>query len=120
MGYLGVGAAIAGGQPIGGNRGSIERAHRSTHLLERPYLSDKVIKFGTVPGELQIEEQYVKNQTVPGQLICMTVTLVEREKRRQHKPRGEEGTALMASLITHPYDPDVDRSAHPHDDGIIR
>lgn len=60
--------------------------------------SDKVIKFGTMLGELQIDGQYVNNQTVLDQLICMTVTLVEREKRRQQKLRGEEGRAPVASL----------------------
>ncbi|KAF6219356.1 hypothetical protein HO133_005181 [Letharia lupina] len=85
--------------------------------------SDKVIKFGTVLGELQVDEQYASNQTVLDQVVCMTVTLVEREKRRQHKLRGEEGTAPVASLkvgITHPSNLEVDGPALPYDDGVIR
>lgn len=85
--------------------------------------SDKVIKFGTVLGELQVDEQYASNQTVLDQVVCMTVTLVEREKRRQHKLRGEEGTAPVASLkvgITHPSNLEVDGPVLPYDDGVIR
>lgn len=85
--------------------------------------SDKVIKFDTVLGELQVEEQYASNQTVLDQVVCMTVTLVEREKRRQHELKGEEGTAPVASLkagIPHAGDLEVDGPAPPYDDGIIR
>lgn len=82
--------------------------------------SDKVIKFDTVLGKLQVDEQYASNQTMLDQVVCMTVTLVEREKRRQHKLRGEEGTAPVASLeagITHAGDLDVDGPSPPYDDG---
>lgn len=85
--------------------------------------SDKIIKFGTVLGELQIDEQYVSDQIVLDQVVCTTVTLVEREKRRQHKLRGEEGTAPVASLtagIIRAGDLGVDGPAPPYDDGIIR
>ena len=85
--------------------------------------SDKVIKFGTVLGELQVNEQYASNQTAMEQIVCMTVTLIEREKRRQHKLRGEEGTAPVTSLkagIVHASDLEVDGPAPPYDDGIIR
>lgn len=85
--------------------------------------SDKVIKFGTVLGELQVDEKYASNQTVLDQVVCMAVTLVEREKRRQHKLRGEEGTAPVASLkvgTTYAGNLEVDGPAPPYDDGIIR
>lgn len=85
--------------------------------------SNKVIKFGTVRGELQVNEQFASNQTVLDQVVCMAVTLTEREKRRQHKLRGEEGTAPATSLkagITHAGDLEVDGPAPPYDDGIIR
>lgn len=58
----------------------------------------KVIKFGTLLGELQVDERYVSNQTVLDQVVCTTVTLVEREKRRQRSLRGEKGKAPAASL----------------------
>ena len=85
--------------------------------------SDKVIKFSTVLGELQVDEQYASNQTMLDQVVCTTVTLIEREKRRQHKLRGEEGTAPVASLeagIAHAGDLEVDGPAPPYDDGVIR
>ncbi len=85
--------------------------------------SDKVIKFNTVLGELQVDEQYASNQRILDQVVCMVVTLIEREKRRQHKLRGEEGTAPAASLkagIVHTGDLEVDGPAPPYDDGIIR
>ena len=81
--------------------------------------SDKVIKFGTVLGELQIDDQYASNQSVLDQVVCMTVTLVEREKRRQHKLRGEEGTAPVTSLnagVTHSGDLELDGPAPPYED----
>ena len=81
--------------------------------------SDKVIKFGTVLGELQVDDQYASNQTVLDQVVCMTVTLVEREKRRQHKLRGEEGTAPVTSLnagITYSGDLESDGPAPPYED----
>ena len=85
--------------------------------------SEKVIKFGNVLGELQVDEQYASNETALDQVVCMTVTLIEREKRRQHKLKGEEGTAPVASLkagITHAGDQEVDGPAPPYDDGVIR
>lgn len=85
--------------------------------------SDKVIKFDTVLGELQVDERYASSQTMLDQVVCTTVTLVEREKRRQHKLRGEEGTAPVASLragITQAGDLEVDGPSPPYDDGIIR
>lgn len=84
--------------------------------------SDKVIKFDTVLGELQVSEQYASDQTLLDQVVCTTVTLVEREKRRQHKLRGQKGTAPVASLkdgIIHAGDVDIDGPAPPYDDGII-
>lgn len=85
--------------------------------------SDKVIKFNTVLGELQVNEQYASDQTVLDQVVCTTVTLIEREKRRQQKLRGEEGTAPVASLKSgnvHHGDIDVDGPPPPYDDGVIR
>ena len=85
--------------------------------------SDKVIKFNTVLGELQVDEQYASNQTLLDQVVCMTVTLIEREKRRQHNLRGEEKTAPVTRLKarnTHAGDLEVDGPAPPYDDGIIR
>ena len=85
--------------------------------------SDKIIKFGTVLGELQVSEQYASGQTVLDRVVCTAVTLVEREKRRQHKLRGEEGTAPVASLtagIIQAGDLEVDGPAPPYDDGTIR
>ncbi len=85
--------------------------------------SDKVIKFNTVLGELQVDEQHASNQTKLDQVVCMVVTLIEREKRRQHKLRGEEGTAPAASLkagVVHAGDLEVDGTAPPYDDRIIR
>lgn len=85
--------------------------------------SDKVIKFGTVLGVLQVNEQYASDQTMLDQVVCMAVTLIEREKRRQHKLRVEEGTAPVASLKTgviHAGDLEVDGPATPYDDGVIR
>ena len=72
--------------------------------------SDKVIEFGTVLGELQVDEQYASNQTVLDQVVCTTVTLVEREKRRLHKPREEEGPAPAASLTAGILKPVTSRS----------
>ena len=60
--------------------------------------SDKVIKFGTALGELQVDEQYASNQTMLDQVVCTMVTPVEREKRRQHKLREEEGTVPVVCL----------------------
>lgn len=92
--------------------------------------SDKVIKFDTVLGELQVNEEYASDQTLLDQVVCTTVTLVEREKRRQQKLRGQEGTAPVASLkdgIIHAGDVDIDGPSPPYDDaspsyddGIIR
>ena len=81
--------------------------------------SDKVIKFGTMLGELQVDDQYASNQTVLDQVVCMTVTLVEREKRRQYKMRGEEGTAPVTSLnagTTYSGDLEFDGPAPPYED----
>ena len=85
--------------------------------------TDKVIKFDTVLGELQVNEHYASDQAVLDQVVCTTVTLVEREKRRQHKLMGEEGTAPVASLKAGNIqygDLDVDGPAPSYDDGIIR
>ena len=85
--------------------------------------SDKVIKFDTVLGELQVDERYASSQTMLDQVVCTTVTLVEKEKRRQHKLREEEGTGPVASLragITQAGDLEVDGPSPPYDDGIIR
>ena len=85
--------------------------------------SDKVIKFDTVLGELQIIEEYASNQIILDQVVCTTVTLVEREKRRQHKLRGEKRTAPVASstaTVTRADDLEIDELPPPYDDGVIR
>ena len=85
--------------------------------------SDKVIKFDTVLGELQIIEEYASNQIILDQVVCTTVTLVEREKRRQHKLREEKRTAPVASstaTVTRADDLEIDELPPPYDDGVIR
>ena len=86
--------------------------------------SDKVIKFDTVLGELQIvDEEYVSNQSILDQLVCTTVTMVEREKRRQHELRGERRKVPVASstaIITRAADLEFDEPPPPYDDGVIR
>ena len=85
--------------------------------------SDKIIKFGTVLGALQVDEQYANNQAVLDQIVCTTLTLVEKEKRRQRNLRREEGTPPVASLtagITQAGDLEVDGPAPPYDDITIR
>ena len=85
--------------------------------------SDKVIKFKTVLGELHIDEKYASNQTIIDQVVCTTVTLVEREKRRQHKLRGEKRTAPVASstaTIIGADDLEFNELPLPYDDGVIR
>ena len=88
------------------------------------HFSDKIIKFDTVLGELQIvDEEYVSNQSILDQLVCTTVTMVEREKRRQHKLRGERRTAPVASstvTVTRVADLEFDEPPPPYDDGVIR
>lgn len=85
--------------------------------------SDQVIKSGTVLEELQVDDQYASNQPVLDQAVCTTVTLVEREKQRQHKLSEDEGMARVASLnvgIDHAGDLEVNGPAPPYEDGIIR
>ena len=85
--------------------------------------SDKVIKFDTVLGELQVDDEYASNQIILDQLVCTTVTLVEREKRRQHKLRGEKRTAPVASsttTVTRADDLEFDELPPLYDDGVIR
>ena len=85
--------------------------------------TDKLIKFNTVLGELQVDQQYVRDLAVLDQVVCTTVTLVEREKRRLHKLMAEERTTPAASLkagISHAEDLEADGPAPPYDDGIIR
>ena len=88
--------------------------------------SDKVIKFDTVLGELQIIEHYASNQTILDQVVlvvCTTVTLVEREKRRQHTLSGEKRTAPVAgstATVTRAEDLEFDELPPPYDDGVIR
>lgn len=85
--------------------------------------SIRVIKFATVLGELQVDGQYASNQTVLDQVVCTTVTLVERERRRQHRLREEEGTSPVASLTTgipQAGNLEVDGPAPPYDDITIR
>lgn len=85
--------------------------------------SDKVIKFGTVLGELQVDERYVSNQAVLDQVVCTTVTLVEREKRRQRGLREEKGKVSAASStagIPRAGDLEVDGPAPPYEDMTIR
>ena len=82
-------------------------------------ITDKLIKFNTVLGELQVDQQYVCDLTVLDQVVCTTITLVEREKRRLHKLMAEGKAAPAASLkarISH-----TDDGPDPSfDDGIIR
>ena len=83
----------------------------------------KLIKFNTLLGELQVDQQYVRDLTVLDQVVCTTVTLVEREKRRLYKLMGEERTAPAGSAkagIFHAEDLETDGPAPPYDDGIIR
>ena len=75
---------------------SKELVARFIHANDHNF-SDKVIKFNTVLGELQIVDSYASNQIILDQLVCTTVTLLDREKRRQHKLRGEKRTAPEAS-----------------------
>lgn len=85
--------------------------------------SDKVIKFDTVLGELQVNEEYASNQIILDQLVCTTVTLVEREKRRQHKLSGEKRTAPVAgstATVNQARDLEFDELPPPYDDGVIR
>ena len=85
--------------------------------------NDKVIKFNTVLGELHIDDDYASNQTILDQVVCTTVTLVEREKRRQHKLRGEKGTVPAASstaTVTRADDLQLGELPPPYDDGVIR
>ena len=116
-------------QPSQVNSSLVEIVAPSNELIARfiysndHNFSDKVIKFNTVLGELQVDEQYASNQPVLDQVVCTTVTLVEREKRRQHKLRGEEGTAPVVSLtagITQAGDLEVDGPAPPYNDEMIR
>ena len=85
--------------------------------------SDKVIKFDTVLGQLQIGENYASNQNILDQVVCTTVTLVEREKRRQHKLSGENRTASVAgstATVSRAEDLEFDELPPPYDDGVIR
>ena len=116
-------------QPLQADNLLVEIVAPSNELIARfvysndHNFSDKVIKFDTVLGELQVDEQYASNQTLLDQVVCTTVTLIEREKRRQQKLRGEEGTAPATSLnagITHAGDQEVDGPPPPYDDGVIR
>ena len=76
-------------------------------------MTDKLIKFNTVLGELQVDQQYVCDLTVLDQVVCTTITLVEREKRRLHKLMAEGKAAPAASYTD-------DGPAPSFDDGIIR
>ena len=85
--------------------------------------TDKLIKFNTVLGELQVDQQYVCDLTVLDQVVCTTVTLVEREKRRLHKLIAKEETAPAASWkagISHAEHLGADGPAPSLDDRIIR
>ena len=85
--------------------------------------SDKVIKFDTVLGQLQLDEEYASNQIILDQVVCTTVTLVEREKRRQHKLSGEKRTAPVAgstATVTRAEDLEFDSIPPLYDDGVIR
>ena len=85
--------------------------------------SDKVIKFDTVLGELRIIEHCASNQIILDQVVCTTVTLVEREKRRQHTLSGEKRTAPVAgstATAIRAEDLEFDELPPPSDDGVIR
>lgn len=49
-------------------------------------------------GILEVDEHYSSQQNLLDQIVCTTVTLVERAKRRGHKLHGAEGTAPVMSL----------------------
>ena len=85
--------------------------------------SDKIIKFGTVLGELQVEEPYASDQPLLDQVVCTTVTLVESEKRRQRRLREEGWMAPVATLNTGIFeggDLAIDEPAPPYDETVIR
>lgn len=55
------------------------------------------VKDDTGLGSLEVSEEAYE-QGVVDQMVCMTVVLVERTKRRGRKLKGSEGGAPMASL----------------------
>ena len=44
-------------------------------------ITDKLIKFNTVLGELQVDQQYVRDLTILDQVMCTTVKSVESETK---------------------------------------
>lgn len=56
------------------------------------------VKDNTVLGVLEVDGTHAHDQAMLDQLVCMTVVLVERSKRRGRKLHGAEGTSPMTSL----------------------